>query len=117
MIENIFDNCPNCNYNLNGEDIYEFYLKKYTQDGLPKFARTLNEIIEDRRYFSYLHLDAPSNEELATLNRFELAAWDTASRYGWSFKNRTCFRREIGIQLLNDGFDGVSIFMCPGGLS
>lgn len=108
---NELNNCPKCNFNLNGEDIYEHFLNKYSKEGIPSYARDFDGIIKSMADYPKIYENA-SLEDLKKMSPLELAAWDSANNYGWTRKDPKCFRKEIGIEI-SGYYDGVVLYKCP----
>lgn len=103
--------CPKCNASFDGEDIYQFFFNKYSKDGIPDYARDIEDIKKSIKLYPTIYKNAPSFDELEKMSELELAAWDTANNYGWSKKNPKCFRKELGIEI-QGLYDGVVLFQC-----
>ena len=106
------DICPNCNKDLRGEDIYQFFLNKYTNEWPYPYSRSLQEIKESIKQYPNLYnkedLEFYDNE-LDKMTEQELQAWYTAQMYGWSTKEPKRFGNQIGIEIPGK-YDGVSFW-------
>lgn len=110
---NEISNCPKCNLDFRGKDIYQHFLEAYSKEGGCAFPRTIEQILEAIRNYPELYDDkAPSEKELRAMTPIELAAWDAAQMYGWSSSNPVTFRKEIGIEVPGY-YDGVALWRCP----
>lgn len=104
------NNCPKCNFDLRGEDIYQHFLKEYSKK--IEYPVRLYEVLAAIHNYPDFFKDAPSEEELRKMTHIELNAWKTASMYGWTKKNPLAFKKEIGIEI-SGVYDGVIIYKCP----
>ena len=112
MSNNRYDACPKCGLDFNGEDIYQLFLKRYTEDGGYQYAKSRDAIRSSALQYPQFYSPLP---DLDNMSDFEVAAWDSARSYGWTFENPKCFRKEIGIELREDDYryDGVALWECP----
>ena len=79
-------NCPKCDAQWQGEDIYEYFLKRRA-DGDPYY-----------------------------MGKTDAEIRNAAGNYGWTEENHRCFGNLIGIELSYDHpqhYDGVSYWQCP----
>lgn len=107
-----FTHCPRCNTNLQGKDIYQHFFEEYSKNGIPDYARSIEDIKKAIKDYPDLYSNAPKLKELKAMTPVQLAAWDTAQKYDWTKKNPITFKREIGIEI-PDYYDGVIIYKCP----
>ncbi len=105
------NNCPKCNCDLNGKDIYQHFLNEYTTNG-NEYSNTIEQVLGSIKDYPELYKGAPSEAELRAMTEIELNAWYTASHYGWTKQNPQTFKKEIGIEIPGY-YDGVVIWMCP----
>ena len=111
-----FNNCPSCGVDFNKDDIYNFFLKMYKKEGIPKYAKNKDEIKKVAKQY-------PSQydgffETAKGMGKVQLAALESAYSYGWRKNNPKCFRKEIGIEIIAEktgewGYDGISLWKCP----
>lgn len=103
--------CPKCKFDLRGEDIYQFFLKRYEQYDVP-YPKTLKEIFQIIKEYPNLYKNAPNKAKLKSLTFLELNAWYSAQSYGWSFEEPKSFKKEIGVEFPGY-YDGVAVWQCP----
>lgn len=104
------DNCPKCNMNFNGTDIYEFFLDQYNRLGGYHYPISIKTILDGAKNYPEQYLPLPPN--LETMSQNELDAWDAARSYGWRHDKKKGWRNEIGIKISNL-YDGVALYKCP----
>lgn len=105
-----YDICPCCNFDFRGDDIYDYFMLKYTNDNGYKYPTTPEKIRENAKHYPGQFEPLPPN--LDTMTQNELDAWNTARAYGWTFENPKCFRNEIGIEV-QGVYDGILYYQCP----
>lgn len=109
------DTCPNCKKNLKGEDIYQFFLNKYTKEWPYKYSKKLEDIKESiKQYPTLFNKETPNfyKNKINKMTDIELNAWYTAQSYGWSTKNPKSFSSIIGIEV-QGYYDGIAFWHCP----
>ena len=105
-------NCPKCNADLNGKDIYQHFLDEYTENGIPDYCKSVDEMLKSAKEYPSLYSDIPSKKELKAMTPLEFAAYQTAHSYGWSKAKPNCFRKECGIEI-SGYYDGIALYKCP----
>lgn len=109
------DICPNCNKDLKGEDIYQFFLNKHMKEWPYPYAKSLESIKESiKQYPRLFDKEDPEfyQNELDRMTEQELEAWYTAQMYGWSTKKPQSFSSVIGIEV-RGYYDGIAFWHCP----
>ena len=105
-----YDECPRCKMNFEGDDIYDYFLLKYTNDNGYKYPTTPVEIREKAKHYPDQYEPLPIN--LDTMSQNELDAWNSARMYGWTFENPKTFRKLIGVEV-QGVYDGILYWQCP----
>lgn len=103
-------NCPKCQADLEGEDIYQHFLGVYTQNSSAYY--TQEYILDSIQKYPELYSGLPNEDELKKLSAIELNALYTARMYGWTPQTPRKFKQEVGIEIPNY-HDGVVLWRCP----
>ncbi len=106
------NNCPKCKTNLDGEDIYEYFLNKYSKPKEGFVPVTKTTILRLKKEYPTLYQNFPSNAEIKKMTRIQLSALYTANQYGWTKQNPKKFQKQIGIEIPGV-YDGVIVWQCP----
>lgn len=102
--------CKKCGVSFDGEDIYDFFLLKYTNENGYQYPTTVEKIREGAKRYPEQYLPLPDN--LDTMTQNELDAWNSARSYGWTFEKPKTFGRHImGIEI-SGYYDGVALWKC-----
>jgi hypothetical protein len=105
-----FEECPHCKTSFIGNDIYQHFLEIYTLDWPYRYAKTKEEILENKKNYPELYKNFPDN--LDDYTDIEANALDTANSYGWTKEKPRSFKHTvIGVEV-QGAYDGVLFWHC-----